>query len=142
MPSTALLIVEHYFIAFEEKVARCRDSNTFCPHELMDAYSRFARLRDRYIEEQSNLEPSEKRELCRTFENDTYTQGMMRLRIIADHSVTSSNENITLRIPNREPIVISAETSAMQVFQASTVYIPTVQSFCEATQHIEIDHIE
>jgi len=142
MPTDALLQIEEYFLAFQQKVFACRDSASHCPHELMDAYSRLARLRERYLREEDNITPSEKCALERVFVEDTFTEGMMHMRNIADHVVSRSQDRANIRTPNREPITLDVETSAGQLFSSHTVCLPIMQNINNGPTEIEINHID
>ena len=114
-----LEVIELYFEAFREGVKRCREAEDYHMAEWQDAYARLYRLRERFLNERSNLKPIARNELEKVFVYDTFIEGMMDLRTIGDH-VTKRREPV-LYIKGNVPVPLVVEVSALEVFGAPVV---------------------
>jgi len=111
--------IEKYFVDFSEGIERCRKATTFNAADWQDAYNRLNRLRDRYLNEKPNLTPSELTALAKVFEQDTFIEGLLNIRVIGEHVQKRTPPVIPLY--TNTPIVLHAETSAGAVFNGPIV---------------------
>ena len=137
--SDALERIEEYAQAFRDGVARCAASE-FNKFDVMDAYTRLTRLRDRYREEakKGRLTPSEHRALSKVFEHDSFIEGMANIRQIGEHVIKrDADAVVTIRTADNAPIRFDAvQSSAMAVFAGPLVRLPD-----EHERLHEIDHL-
>ena len=121
--SEALQRIESYFDEFCKGVKDCLTTQLFVRGDLLDAYSRLARLRDRFRAEKNNLNPSALAALSKVFENDTFIKGMMHIRQVGEHVKRRGVDDLVIWTTGNAPITLSAETSAMSMFSAFCVTV-------------------
>ncbi len=115
--SEAFERVEGYYMAFRDGIARCQNAPCFIAADWQDAYARLARLRERYCFEAPSLSKSERNALSKVFEHDTFIEGMMNLRQIAEH--VQKRTDLVIRTTNNVPIALASGSSALAVFGAA-----------------------
>lgn len=126
--------IENYFVAFSEGIERCRTATTFNAADWQDAYNRLNRLRDRYVNEKPNLTPSEKAALTKVFEQDTFIEGLLNIRLIGEHVQKRTPPVIPLH--TNTPITMPVETSAGAIFDAPIVRLPDTKGQLYQTDHL------
>ena len=134
--SEALQRIEGYFKAFRAAIERCRTTAGFDPADWQDAYGRLARLRDRCLEERPNLNTSEREALSKVFEHDTFTEGMMNIRQVAEH--VKKRGDFMIRTTGNVPITLDSESSAMAVFSGPTVFLTDTAGNTHRLDHLEM----
>jgi hypothetical protein len=117
--SEALRRILPYVQAFREGVSRCRKAPAFNQADLMDAFNRLSRLKDRYIHEEAELDQSEREALEKVFRHDNFIDGLIDIRQIGEHVQKRTPAHIPLFTSARVPL--HAETSAGSFF-AGPVY--------------------
>jgi len=133
--SNSLRGIESYFEDFCLSIERCRTASVFHAADWQDAYTRLARLRERYKADEGGLLPFERKALSKVFEHDPFTQGMMQIRQVAEH--IHRNDTFTVRTPGNAPVVLDTDSSAKAVFSSST---PTLID--TAGQPHRLDHLQ
>ena len=125
--SDALERIETYFREFCEGVENCLKAEFFDRGDLLDAYSRLARLRDRFSAEaeKGNLDPAALRALAKVFENDVFIRGMMNLRQVAEH-VTKKGSVLEIWTTSNAPVSLDSQSSAASVFSSLGVTLTDV----------------
>ena len=132
--------VNEDYAAFRESIEKCRTSDKFVRPEWQDAYARGSRVRERYIKEkkQHNLTPYEGEALSKVFDDDVFTKGMMNIRHVGEHVQKRPNqESFEIRTPHNQPIELSAETSAMQMFAGPVVFMTDIHGIEHRIDHLE-----
>jgi hypothetical protein len=119
---------------FTDKVSRCRDKDNSNMADIQDAYSRLIRLRERYRYEGESLDPAEKAALSKVFEDDTFIEGMGKVRLIADHVETG---DAVLRHTDNSPFTITSASSAAAVFANRCVYLSDTDGVPHRWDHLE-----
>ncbi|HEY9463225.1 MAG TPA: hypothetical protein VIR54_09065 [Vicinamibacterales bacterium] len=133
--SDALERIEEYAQAFRDGIARCEGA-LFNRADLLDAYDRLSRLRDRYLKEKPHLTPTQRLALAKVFEDDRFIEGMLNARQIGEH-VTKRGPVVTIRTADNAPITFDAvQSSAMAYFAGPLVQLPDVHERLH-----EIDHL-
>ena len=134
--SEAFQRIEGYFGAFRTAIDSCRMTGTFLAADWQDAYARLARLRDRYMKEKPQLTRAELEALSKVFEQDTFTEGMMDIRQVGEH--VRKRGDLVIRTTSNAPITLSAESSAMALFSASTVFLNGTDGNPQRVDHLEM----
>jgi hypothetical protein len=138
--SDAFQRIKEDYKAFCESIKKCRMAKTFDRAEWQDAYERGARVRDRFRKErrQGNLTQSELKVLSKVFDDDEFTKGMMETRNVGEHAQKrQTQESIVIRTPYNQPIELSGETSAMQMFAEKTVSLTDIKGNEYRVNHLE-----
>lgn len=133
--SEALNRILPYALAFSEGVDRCRTATAFKAADWQDAYNRLSRMRDRYIHERSNLDPSELQALIKVFEEDTFIQGLLNIRQIGEH--VQMRKEPVIRLMTNAPFPLVAETSAGSVFAGPVVTLQGPKGQVNPTDHLQ-----
>ena len=123
--SKALQRIEVYFEEFCTGVRDCINAEFFVRADLLDAYDRLARLRDRFKKEKNNLDPGALAALTKVFENNVFIHGMMNIRQVAEH-VKKRGEELVIYTADNRPITLNAVLSAMPMFAASRVTLTDI----------------
>ena len=132
--SEALQRIEGYFEAFRMAVDRCRATTGFVAADWQDAYGRLARMRERYMKEKPNLHESERQVLSKVFEKDTFTEGMMNIRHVAEH--VKKRGPFTIQTTRNVPITLDVESSAAAMFAASSVLLTDTDGDTHRVDHL------
>ncbi len=111
-------------------------AGTFIAADWQEAYARFARLRERYKKEKTDLTRAEREALSKVFEHDTFAEGMMNIRHVGEH--TKKRAEFVIRTPRNVPITLGAESSAMAVFSASSVFLNDTGGKTHRVDHLEM----
>ncbi|MFQ6018721.1 MAG: hypothetical protein ACE5KF_11065, partial [Kiloniellaceae bacterium] len=135
--SEAFQRIEGYFDEFCKGVDVCLMTDLFVRGDLLDAYGRLARLRDRFKAEKHNLNPAALAALSKVFEHDTFIKGMMHIRQVGEH-VKKRGGQLVIWTTGNEPITLDAESSAMAVFSASPVTLTDIHGNPHPLDHLEM----
>lgn len=95
------------------------------------------RLRERYVKEKPNLNKPECEALSKVFEHNTFTEGMMNIRHVAEH-VKKRGSDFIVRTTTNAPITLNSESSAMAVFPASTVSLRDTDGNSHCLDHLKM----
>lgn len=133
--SEALDRILPYAHAFSEGIDRCRSATIFKAADWQDAYNRLSRMRDRYIHEKSNLDPSERQALTKVFEEDNFIEGLLNIRQIGEH-VQMRREPV-IRLMTNAPFPLVAKTSAGSVFDGPIVTLHGPKGQRQPTDHLQ-----
>ena len=134
--SEAFQTIQDYFENFRMAVEQCRMAADFIAADWQDAYNRLARLRDRYINEKSHLHRAELDALSKVFEHDSFTDGMINIRHVAEHIKRPGT--FTIRTTNNAPVHLSSEASAMGIFSASMVVVHDTAGNTHRLDHLKM----
>lgn len=133
--SETLRRIEMYFEDFRSAIEKCRSAKAFIAADWQDAYTRLARLRERFMIERTELDRLQYQALAKVFEDDSFTKGMLEIRQVGEH--IKRRHQFTIRTVRNEPIALDPESSAMAVFSASIVTLSDIDG-----NPWHIDHIE
>ena len=134
--SEAFNIIVRYFNEFSRGVDTYLVTQPYDPAVCKDAYNRLSRLRDRYVSEKARLGPSERAALAKVFEDDPFIEGMMDARQIGEH-VTKRQNDAVIRTISNAPIFLTAESSALAVFDGPIIKLPDTNQTTHTVNHTE-----
>ncbi len=109
----------------------------FIRGDLLDAYARLVRLRNRFKAEKHDLNPAALAALSKVFEHDTFIKGMINIRQIGEH-VKKHGDELVIWTTGTAPITLDAESSAMAFFSASTVFLNDTDGNPHRLDHLEM----
>ena len=136
--SDALERIEQYAQDFREGVARCAAASMFKMADVLDAYNRLNRLRDRYRYEACRLTPSERHALTKVFDDDVFIRGMLEARQIGEHVTQRRPGPVTIRTVGNAPIDFDCKSSsALAYFAGPLVEMPDVDGQSHDINHLE-----
>lgn len=136
--SEAIQRIEISFDEFRKGVGGCLTAGIFNRGELLDAYGRLHRLRERFMveKEKKNLNASARAALSKVFEDDTFIEGMMNIRLVGEH--VEKRGELVIWTTSNAPIRMQAGSSAMSVFSAYDVTLTQATGNPYRLEHLQM----
>ena len=138
--SDALARIEEDFQEYRDGVERCRSSKTedrFSASVWKDAYDRLYRLSNRYLKEKKDgdLNKPEREECFKVFENDGFIISLLSSnRVVGSH--VQKRGSLEIRTASGAPVTLVAGTSALAMFAAPVVALPTNKGNLHRIDHL------
>ena len=134
--SEALQRIEKVFRDFRAAIERCRKSQPGEPADLQDAYSRLARLRERYEREKDhrNLNQTELEPLSNVFVHNKFIEGLMNIRNVGDH--VEMHENFFVSTPDMQIWDFEVGSSAFAFFSGPAPNVVDIAGVSRRIDHV------